>query len=91
LDLQPLDEGPRRKEWQIEDKPIWYHIEGKSLGSDPKKRAQNESSLFEDPRCKLGSKVSSNSRVQFASNESKLVPRNLDPGPAQSKVGLNAM
>jgi len=37
LDLQPLDEGPRPKEWQIEDKPIWYHIEGKSLGSDPKK------------------------------------------------------
>jgi len=27
------------------------------------------------------SKAGSNSRIQFASNESKLVPRNLDPGP----------
>ncbi len=29
-----------------------------------------------------------NSRIQFASNESKLVPRKLDPGTLVSKVGL---
>ncbi len=74
---------------------LWINLHGTILKGNhlvqPKTRAQNESSLFEDPRCKLGSKVRSNSRVQFASNESKLVPRNLDPGPAQSKVGLNAI
>jgi hypothetical protein len=36
LDPWPLDEGPRPKEWQIEDKPTWHHFERKSLGSDPK-------------------------------------------------------
>jgi hypothetical protein len=36
---------------------------------------------------RLGTKVLSNSRIQFASNESKLVPRKLDPGPS-SKVDL---
>ncbi len=45
---------------------------------------------FEEPRiCKLGSKARSNSRIKFASNESKLAPRNLDnPGSPPSKVGL---
>jgi len=28
-----------------------------------------------------GSKAGSNSRIQFTSNESKFVPKNLDPGP----------
>jgi len=36
---------------------------------------------------RLGTKVQSNSRIQFASNQSKLVPRKLDPGPS-SKVRL---
>jgi hypothetical protein len=33
-------------------------------------------------------RVQSSSRIQSASNQSKLVPRKLDPGPS-SKVGLN--
>jgi hypothetical protein len=37
---------------------------------------------------RLGTKVESNSRIQFASNQSKLAPRKLDPEPL-SKVGLN--
>jgi hypothetical protein len=36
---------------------------------------------------RLGNKVESNSRIQFVSNQSKLVPRKLDPQPL-SKVGL---
>jgi hypothetical protein len=50
---------------------------GESIGLNQRKRAKKESSRFEEPRCKPGS----NSRIQFASNESKLGPRNLDPGP----------
>jgi hypothetical protein len=37
---------------------------------------------------RLWSKVESNSRIQFASNEPKLVPKKLDPGPS-FKVGLS--
>jgi hypothetical protein len=37
--------------------------------------------MIEGQRYKLGSKMGSISRIQFASNESKLVPRNLDPTP----------
>jgi hypothetical protein len=44
---------------------------------------------FGEPRIELGTKVHSNSRIQFASNEYKLVPRKLDPGPSSSKVGLS--
>jgi hypothetical protein len=48
------------------------------MGSNPKKRKSSKGELMiEEPRCKLGS----NSRIQFASNESNLGPRNLDPGP----------
>jgi hypothetical protein len=36
---------------------------------------------------RLGTKVQSNSSIQFASNSSKLVPRKLDPGPS-STVGM---
>jgi hypothetical protein len=68
-------------------------LEGKSIGLDPKKgrkkkTSSKESSWFGEPRCKVGSKARSNSRIQFASNESKLVPRNLDLAPP-SKAGLN--
>jgi hypothetical protein len=44
--------------------------------------------MIEEPRCKLGSKAESNLRIQFASNESKLVLTNLDPGPL-SKVSIS--
>jgi hypothetical protein len=43
--------------------------------------------FWSNPRCKLGSKAVYDSRIQFASNESNLVPRNLDP-ESISKVGL---
>jgi hypothetical protein len=51
-----------------------------------KKRSSKESLWFGQQRCKLGSKTWCNSRIQFASNESKLVPRNLD-SRTPSKVG----
>jgi len=47
----------------------------------PKTKSNKESSRFEEPRWKLGSKAGSNSRIQFASNGSKLGPRNLNQGP----------
>jgi hypothetical protein len=34
-----------------------------------------------DLKNQVGKAIGSNSRTQFSSNESKLVPRNLDPGP----------
>jgi hypothetical protein len=59
-------------------------LEGKSIGLDTK-TVQKESSWFGEPKVRLGTRVQSNSRIQFASNQSKLVPRKLDPGPL-SKV-----
>jgi hypothetical protein len=53
-----------------------------------KKQCPKESSWFGEPRIRLGTKVQSNSRIQFASNQSKLVPRKLDPGPS-SQMGLD--
>ncbi len=53
LDLQPLDEFLRPKKWQIQAKNLHGTIlEGKSIRSDQKRRAQMESTWFEDPRCK---------------------------------------
>jgi hypothetical protein len=52
-----------------------------------KKELKRESSWLEEPRCNIGSNIGSNSRIQFASNEPKLGPKNLDPEPP-SKVGL---
>jgi hypothetical protein len=50
-------------------------------------RAKNSATKRFEPRIRLGTKVQSNSRIQFASNQFKSVPRKLDPGPS-SKVGL---
>ncbi len=69
----------KSKLWQFEAKHTWHHFGEKMIGSYPKKRAQKESSWFGERRCKLGSKPRSKSRIQFVSNASKLVPRNLDP------------
>jgi len=53
-----------------------------------KKQSSKESSWFGEPRMGLGTKVlESNSRIQFASNQSKLVPRKLDLYPR--KMGLS--
>jgi hypothetical protein len=65
--------------------PVW---EGKSIGSDPKKIVlKGELLIWRTKRIRLGTKVESHSRTQFAVHQSKLVPRKLDPGPS-SKVGL---
>jgi hypothetical protein len=59
-------------------------LEEKSIGSDSqkKKRAKLESSWFEEPTCKLGSpKQGPTGAKLLASNESKLVPTNLEHGP----------
>jgi hypothetical protein len=86
---KPLDEGPNQKvpnwEWpkriQIGEKINWFRVQ-------TKKECSKESCWFGEPRFRLGTKVQSNSRIQFASNQSKLVPRKLDSGPS-SKVGLS--
>jgi hypothetical protein len=78
----PLDERPWPKSGKLKLNLHGTYLEGKSIGSNPKKDLQ-ESSWFGEPKCKLGS----NSRIQFASNESKLIPRNFHPGP-HLKCGL---
>lgn len=66
---------------------LWLSLwKANQLVSTQKKKVKKESSWFEKPRCKLGSKVGSNSSIQFGSNESKLVLKNLEPGHP-SKVG----
>jgi hypothetical protein len=61
-------------------------LDGNSIGSD-QKTVLNGELLIWRTKNQLGTKVQSNSRIQFASNQSKLVPRKLDPGPL-SKAGL---
>jgi hypothetical protein len=85
INSQPLDKGSKIKKWQIEAKPPCQHFGEKINWFELKKRAKKESLWFEEPRSKPGFKPgfkpASNSRVQFAWKESKLVPRNLEPGP----------
>jgi hypothetical protein len=50
--------------------------------NSPKRRALD----LENQRIRLGTKVESHTRTQFAVHQSELVPRKLDPGP-WSKVG----
>jgi len=54
-------------------------LEEKSIGFVQK--TAKESSCFGEARIRLGTKVHSNSRIQFASNQYKLVLRKLDPRP----------
>jgi len=68
--------APFRRENEL----IWTH--------PTKRKSSKERSRFGEPRCKLGSKARTNSRIQFASKETKLVPKNFDPIPP-SKVGLS--
>ncbi len=79
LDLRPFRWGIQDQKWEIKAKATWLHFVGKSIGLDQKKK----SSWFGEPRCKL---TGPNSRIQFASNEWKLVPKDLNPGP-HLKVG----
>jgi hypothetical protein len=62
-------------------------LKGKSIGLDQKIVLKRELLNLREPRIRLGTKVHSKSRIQFASNQSKLVPRKLEPGPS-SKLGI---
>jgi hypothetical protein len=64
-------------------------VKGKSIGGDKKKkkRVQRRAHDLKNQDASLGSKPRSNSKIQFASNRSKFVHVNLDPGPS-FKVGL---
>jgi hypothetical protein len=75
LDPQPLDVGQRPKSGKLRLKPTWHHLEENRLV-----QTRKQSSWFGEPQCKLGSNTGFNSRILFASYESKLVPRNLDTG-----------
>ncbi len=73
MDPWPLDVGPRPKSGKSRLNLHGTILKGKSIGLNQKtnkqKRARKESSRFEESRCKLGF----NSRIQFASNDTKLV------------------
>jgi hypothetical protein len=77
------DEGPQPKSGKSRLNLPGTIVEGKPIGLDPKaKGAQRRAHDFENQdKSYLRSKARSKSRIQFASNESKLVPRNSDPGP----------
>jgi hypothetical protein len=84
-----LDRVCKTRKWQIEAKPTWHLFwRENELVRTKKISAKRRSSWFGEPRIiRLVTKVQSNSRIQFASNQSKLVLRKLDPGPS-SKVGF---
>jgi hypothetical protein len=50
-------------------------LEGKSIGSDQKTVLKGELLIWRTKNQARDTKVHSNSRIQFASNQSKLVPR----------------
>jgi hypothetical protein len=69
--------GLKIKNWPIEAKPTWHHFGGKINWFGPKKELQGELMIW---RMKVKARVQHASN-QFASNESKLVPKNKNPGP----------
>ncbi len=74
MDPRPLDEDPRPKVTNQGQSYIHGSIfVGKSIGLDPKKRAHDLEN--QDPSSWV------QIRIQFASNEWKLVPKDLNPGP----------
>jgi hypothetical protein len=82
---RPLDECPRPKSDKLS--LIWHLFWRENQLVGTKRQCLKESSWFGEPRIRLGTQVHSNSRIQFASHESKLVPRKSDPGPSP-KVSL---
>jgi hypothetical protein len=93
LDAGPLDEGSRPKSGKFEAKLTWHHFGGKINWFKPEKIQEKNSTKKErahdlkNQDARVGSPQSSNSRIQFASNESKLVPRHFEHS-TPSKVGL---
>jgi hypothetical protein len=62
-------------------------LDGKSVGPDQETVLKEELLIWRTKDQARDQRTVPNSRIQFASNESKLVPRTLDPVPS-SKVGL---
>jgi hypothetical protein len=81
-----LDKGLRAKSGKLRLNLHGTLLEGKSIGLGPK-RTSKDTSQFGEPRCKLGSKVRSNSKIQLASNESKIGSQEFGPW-TPSKMGL---
>jgi hypothetical protein len=55
-------------------------LEGKPIRSNPGKELKRRAHDLKNEDASQA-KAGSNSRILFASNESILIPRNLDPGP----------
>jgi hypothetical protein len=55
-------------------------LEGKSIGLEQETELKGEL-MIQKPRQKLESKTDPNSHIQFDSNETKLLPKNLDLDP----------
>jgi hypothetical protein len=70
---RPLDKGPRPKSGKLRLNLHGTWFEGKINWFGPNKQCYKESSWFGEPRIRLGTKVHSNTRIQFASNQSKSV------------------
>jgi hypothetical protein len=68
----------KTKKWQIEAKPTWHQFGGKVNCFGPKK--MKELIIW---RTKMQARAQGKVQLKdsFASNESKLVPTNLDLGP----------
>ncbi len=69
-----MDEGPKPKSGKLRLNLHGTILEGKSIGWEKKREFKIKAHDLENQDAKLGS----NSRIQFISNESKLVPRNLN-------------
>jgi hypothetical protein len=75
---------------QIEAKPTWHHFGGKINWFGPTKEKRLPRRAHDLENQDASKLLEFNSRIQFASNESKLVPRNLNLGP-HLKVGLRVV
>ncbi len=80
LDPWPLDEGPRTKSGKLSLNLHGTISEGNSIGSGQNREFKGEIMIWRT-KMQARSKAGSNLRIQFASNKSKLVPKNLDLGP----------
>jgi hypothetical protein len=78
----------KTKKWQIEAKPTWHLFSRENQLVQTERQCWRESSWFGEPIIKLRTNIQSNTRIQFASNQSKLVLRKLDLRHS-SKVGLS--
>jgi hypothetical protein len=84
LDPRALDEGPRLKSGELRRNLRGTSFGGKINWYGPKNKPKKKVHHLKNQN---PNKARSNSKIQFASNGSKLVHVNLDPRPS-SKVGL---